>query len=105
MILTTTSIVEGRPVQRHLGIVTGEVILGANIVRDLFASLTDIFGGRSGKYEEVLSRGREQALRELEDKARTLGANAVIGVDFDYETIGARGSMLMVSVSGTAVVI
>lgn len=105
MILTTTSIVEGRPVQRHLGIVTGEVILGANIVRDLFASLTDIFGGRSGKYEEVLSRGREQALRELEDKARALGANAVVGVDFDYETIGARGSMLMVSVSGTAVVV
>ncbi|HQS71000.1 MAG: hypothetical protein B7Y36_04200 [Novosphingobium sp. 28-62-57] len=105
MILTTTSLVEGRPVQRHLGIVTGEVILGANIVRDLFASLTDIFGGRSGKYEEVLSRGREQALRELEDKARMVGANAVIGVDFDYETIGARGSMLMVSVSGTAVVL
>lgn len=105
MLITTTSIVEGRPVQRHLGIVTGEVILGANIVRDFFAAITDIFGGRSGKYEEVLARGREQALRELEDKARAFGANAVIGVDIDYETIGARGSMLMVSVTGTAVVL
>ena len=105
MLLSTTSLIEGRPVQRYLGVVTGEVILGANIVRDLFASITDIFGGRSGKYEEVLSRGREQAMRELEDKARALGANAVIGVDIDYETIGARGSMLMVSVSGTAVIV
>ena len=105
MLLSTTTLIEGRPVQRYLGVVTGEVILGANIVRDLFASITDIFGGRSGKYEEVLSRGREQALRELEDKARALGANAVIAVDIDYETIGARGSMLMVSVSGTAVLL
>lgn len=105
MILSTTSVIEGRPVQRYLGVVTGEVILGANIVRDIFASITDIFGGRSGKYEEVLSRGREQALRELEDKAQTLGANAVIGIDIDYETLGSRGSMLMVSVSGTAVVL
>ncbi|MFN3425379.1 MAG: heavy metal-binding domain-containing protein [Novosphingobium meiothermophilum] len=105
MILTTTSRIEGRPVQRYLGVVTGEVILGANIVRDIFASVTDIFGGRSGKYEEVLARGREQALRELEDRARSLGANAVIGLDIDYETIGARGSMLMVSVSGTAVLV
>ena len=105
MILTTTSRIEGRPVQRYLGVVTGEVILGANFVRDIFASVTDIFGGRSGKYEEVLARGREQALRELEDRARSLGANAVIGLDIDYETIGARGSMLMVSVSGTAVLV
>ncbi|MFN4135643.1 MAG: heavy metal-binding domain-containing protein [Novosphingobium sp.] len=105
MILTTTSRIEGRPVQRYLGVVTGEVILGANIVRDIFASITDIFGGRSGKYEEVLARGREQALRELEDRARSVGANAVIGLDIDYETIGARGSMLMVSVSGTAVLV
>ncbi|MFN3469096.1 MAG: heavy metal-binding domain-containing protein [Novosphingobium sp.] len=105
MILTTTSRIEGRPVQRYLGVVTGEVILGANIVRDIFASITDIFGGRSGKYEEVLARGREQALRELEDRARSAGANAVIGLDIDYETIGARGSMLMVSVSGTAVLV
>lgn len=105
MLIATTSLIEGRPVQRYLGLVTGEVILGANIVRDIFASITDIFGGRSGKYEEVLARGRDQALRELEDKARALGADAVIGVDVDYETIGARGSMLMVSVSGTAVVL
>lgn len=105
MLLSTTSLIEGRPVQRYLGVVTGEVILGANIVRDLFASITDIFGGRSGKYEEVLSRGREQALRELEDKAHALGANAVIALAINYETIGARGSMLMVSVSGTAVLL
>lgn len=105
MLVSTTSLIEGRPVQRYLGVVTGEVILGANIVRDIFASITDIFGGRSGKYEEVLARGREQALDELQAKAHALGANAVIGVDIDYETIGARGSMLMVSVSGTAVVL
>lgn len=105
MLLSTTSLIEGRPVQRYLGVVTGEVILGANIVRDLFASITDIFGGRSGKYEEVLARGREQALRELEDKARRLGANGLIGINFDYETIGSRGSMLMVSVNGTAVLL
>ena len=105
MLVSTTSLIEGRPVQRYLGVVTGEVILGANIVRDIFASITDIFGGRSGKYEEVLARGREQALDELQGKAHALGANAVIGVDIDYETIGARGSMLMVSVSGTAVVL
>ena len=105
MIVTTTPSVEGYQIAEYLGIVTGEAIMGANIVRDIFASITDIFGGRSGKYEEVLARGREQALRELEDKALSLGANAVIGVDIDYETIGSRGSMLMVSVSGTAVVL
>lgn len=105
MLITTTSILDGQPVQRYLGLVTGEVILGANIVRDVFASITDIFGGRSAKYEEVLARGREQALRELENRARALGANAVIGFSLDCKSIGARGSMLMVSVSGTAVVL
>ncbi|CAM3977192.1 UPF0145 protein CC_2377 [Novosphingobium lubricantis] len=105
MLISTTNLIEGRPVQRYYGVVTGEVILGANIVRDIFASITDIFGGRSGKYEQVLARGREQALRELEDRARALGANAVIGVDIDYETLGSRGSMLMVSASGTAVLL
>ncbi|MES2698256.1 MAG: heavy metal-binding domain-containing protein [Pseudomonadota bacterium] len=103
MIVTTTSVIEGRPVQQYFGIVTGEVISGANIVRDIFASVTDIFGGRSGKYEEVLSRAREQALSEMCDRARSLGATAVIGVDIDYEVLGKAGSMLMVSVSGTAV--
>ena len=105
MISTTTPTIEGRPVQRYCGIVTGEVIAGANLVRDIFASFSDIFGGRSGKYEEVLTRAREQALAEMEAKAQALGANAVIGVDFDYEVLGKAGSMLMVSASGTAVVV
>ena len=103
MIITTTAVIEGRPVHQYLGIVTGEVISGANIVRDVFASVTDIFGGRSGKYEEVLARAREQALAEMTERAHSLGANAVIGVDIDYEVLGKTGSMLMVSVSGTAV--
>jgi uncharacterized protein YbjQ (UPF0145 family) len=102
MIVTTTAIVEGRPVKEYLGIVTGEVIVGANIFRDLFASITDIVGGRSGKYEEVLSRARDQAIGEMKMKAIELGGNAVIGVDLDYEVLGGNGSMLMVSASGTA---
>jgi uncharacterized protein YbjQ (UPF0145 family) len=105
MLITTTSIVEGQPVRQYLGIVTGEVIAGANIVRDLFASVTDVFGGRSGKYEEVLARARDEALGEMKAKAAQMGGNAVIGVDIDYEVLGKAGSMLMVSVSGTAVVI
>ncbi len=103
MTLTTTNAVEGRPVQRYCGIVTGEVIVGANLFRDLFASVRDIVGGRAGSYEEVLSRAREEALSELRMKAVSLGANAVIGIDLDYEVIGANGSMLMVSATGTAV--
>ncbi len=103
MIVTTTAIVEGRPVQDYLGIVTGEVIMGANIVRDFFASITDLVGGRSGKYENVLARAREQAIAEMKEKAAELGGNAVIGVDLDYEVLGDTGSMLMVSASGTAV--
>ncbi|HOB14220.1 MAG TPA: YbjQ family protein [Novosphingobium sp.] len=105
MITTTTTLIEGRPVQRYIGIVTGEVIAGANVVRDIFASFSDFFGGRSGKYEEVLNRAREQALAEMESKAAEMGANAVIGVDIDYEVLGKAGSMLMVSCSGTAVVV
>jgi uncharacterized protein YbjQ (UPF0145 family) len=103
MIVTTTALVEGRPVQEYLGIVTGEVIVGANIIRDLFASITDIVGGRSGKYENVLARAREEALAEMQARAGELGGNAVIGVDLDYEVLGQNGSMLMVSASGTAV--
>jgi uncharacterized protein YbjQ (UPF0145 family) len=103
MIVTTTTAVEGHPVQQYLGIVAGEAILGANIFRDLFAGIRDIVGGRSGSYEEVLRRGREAAMAELQEEAKNLGANAVIGIDVDYETVGANGSMLMVSVSGTAV--
>jgi uncharacterized protein YbjQ (UPF0145 family) len=105
MLITTTAVVEGQPVRQYLGIVTGEVIAGANIVRDLFASVTDVFGGRSGKYEEVLSRARGEAIEEMKAAAAKLGGNAVIGVDIDYEVLGKAGSMLMVSVSGTAVVV
>ncbi|MCZ8325428.1 MAG: heavy metal-binding domain-containing protein [Sphingomonadaceae bacterium] len=105
MIVTTTSTVEGRPVQQYLGIVTGEVIVGANLFRDLFASVRDIVGGRSGSYEDVLARARMQALQEMQDTARNLGGNAVVGVDIDYEVLGSNGSMLMVSASGTAVVV
>lgn len=105
MLVTTTAMIEGKPVQRYLGIVTGEVIAGANLMRDIFASVTDIFGGRSGKYEEVLGRAREEALEEMQAKARALGGNAVIGVDIDYEVLGKAGSMLMVSCTGTAVVV
>ncbi|MGO4854891.1 heavy metal-binding domain-containing protein [Phaeovulum sp. W22_SRMD_FR3] len=103
MIVTTTDRVEGHPVTRYHGIVTGEAIMGANVVRDLFASITDIVGGRSGAYESKLKDARETALRELEERALALGANAVIGVDLDYEVVG--NSMLMVSASGTAVTI
>ncbi len=105
MFSTTTNSIEGHPVREYLGIVTGEVIVGANLFRDLFASITDIVGGRSGKYEDVLARARKQAIAEMEGEAVRLGGNAVIGVDLDYEVLGQNGSMLMVSASGTAVVV
>ena len=103
MILTTTTHIEGRPVAAYLGIVCGEVIIGANIFRDLFAGIRDIVGGRSGSYEDALNGARTQAMEELQAKAAKLGASAVIGIDLDYEVIGQNGSMLMVTVSGTAV--
>jgi len=105
MIVTTTNAVEGRPAQQYHGIVTGEVIVGANMFRDLFAGIRDIVGGRAGAYEDVLQRAREQALGEMRMRAAELGANAVIGVDLDYEVLGSNGSMLMVSATGTAVTI
>lgn len=105
MIVSTTAVLEGRPVKDYLGVVTGEVIVGANMFRDLFASITDLVGGRSGQYEQVLARARAEAIEEMTEQARQLGGNAVIGVDLDYEVIGQHGSMLMVSVSGTAVAI
>ena len=105
IIVSTTGRLEGRPAKEYLGIVTGEVIVGANLFRDLFASITDIVGGRSGKYEDVLARARKEAISEMEAEAARLGGNAVIGVDLDYEVLGQNGSMLMVSASGTAVVI
>ena len=105
MIVSTTPTLEGQPIREYLGIVTGEVIVGANVLRDLFAAVTDVLGGRSGKYEEVLKRARQEALGEMEAEAAKLGGNAVVGVDIDYEVLGSAGSMLMVSCSGTAVVV
>jgi uncharacterized protein YbjQ (UPF0145 family) len=103
MIITTTQTIEGKPVQKYLSIVSGEAIMGANIVRDLFASITDIVGGRSGAYEQKLAQARQLAIEEMTRQARELGANAVVGVDLDYEVI--RDGMLMVTASGTAVVV
>ncbi len=101
--VSTTPTLEGRPIQDYLGIVTGEVIVGANLFRDLFANIRDIVGGRSGSYERILADARKQAIEELQAEAASLGGNAVVGVDLDYEVIGQNGSMLMVSASGTAV--
>ena len=105
MILTTTPSVEGKTITKYCGIITGEAILGANIFRDFFAGVRDIVGGRSGAYEKELGKARQIALEELETEATKVGANAVVGVDLDYEVVGQGGSMLMVSVSGTAVVL
>lgn len=105
MIITTTPSVEGRKITQYHGIVVGEAIMGANIVRDVFASITDIVGGRSGAYEDKLQDARDTALKELQERAENFGANAVVGVDLDYEVIGKAGSMLMVSASGTAVTV
>jgi uncharacterized protein YbjQ (UPF0145 family) len=103
MLLTTTPTIEGQPIRQYMGIVTAEAIIGANIVKDIFAGIRDIVGGRSGTYERVIEEARMNALRELEGKAATMGANAVVGIDLDFETIGANGSMLMVVATGTAV--
>ncbi len=105
MIVTTTPTIEGKRVTRYLGVVTGEAILGANVFKDFFAGIRDIVGGRSSAYEKELRKARTIALAEVQQAAAELGANAVIGVDIDYETVGGSGSMLMVSVSGTAVVV
>ncbi len=103
MISTTTNSIEGKAIRDYKGIVTGEAILGANIIRDIFGGIRDIIGGRAGAYEESLREARQMALKEMEAEAEALGANAVIGVDIDYEVIGEQGSMMMVSASGTAV--
>ncbi len=101
MITTTTPSIEGKPVREYLGIVTGEAVLGANIIKDLFATVTDIVGGRSGAYENELAKARQIAIKEMEDEAARLGANAVVGVDLDYEVV--RQGMLLVTAAGTAV--
>lgn len=105
MLTTTTPTIEGRPIAAYHGIVTGEAIMGANIFRDLFAAVRDIVGGRSAAYEEKLGEAREIALEEMRRRASAMGANAVVGVDLDYEVVGPNGGMLMVSASGTAVTI
>ena len=105
MLITTTNTIEGRRILDYKGMVNGEAILGANVFKDFFAGIRDIVGGRSGAYESELQRARDIAVMEMKDYAQRLGANAIIGVDVDYETVGERGSMLMVAASGTAVVI
>jgi uncharacterized protein YbjQ (UPF0145 family) len=105
MIVTTTPTVEGKRITRYCGVVAGEAILGANLFKDLFAGIRDLVGGRSATYERELQRARDLALREMEEKARAAGGNAVVGVDLDYEVLGTGNGMLMVSASGTAVVV
>lgn len=103
MLLSTTNNIDGHQVKKYHGVVTGEAIIGANLFKDFFASITDLVGGRSGSYERVLREAKENAMQELQYNAQALGANAVIGIDLDYETIGNNSSMLMVTASGTAV--
>lgn len=103
MILTTTSQIDGHRIKEYLGVVAGEAILGTNFFRDFFANIRDIVGGRSGAYEKELQRAREIAFEEIQEEASQIGANAIVGIDLDYEVLGETGSMLMVTVSGTAV--
>ena len=105
MIITTTPTVEGRQITEYHGVVFGEVITGINFVKDFFAGVRNIVGGRSGSYEEELTNARTNAMRELEDRAQRLGANAIVGVDIDYEVLGTNNGMLMVTASGTAVTV
>ncbi len=105
MIITTTPNIEGKKITKYLGIVTGETIMGANFLKDFTAGLADFFGGRASAYEKELIKAKEIALSEMQKRAETMGANAVVGIDLDYETVGSNGSMLMVSISGTAVVV
>lgn len=105
MIITTTPSIEGKKVSKYIGVVSGETILGANIFKDIFAAFRDVFGGRSATYERELKRAKDMALKEMTEQAKGLGANAILAIDFDYETVGGKGSMLLVSVTGTAVVL
>jgi uncharacterized protein YbjQ (UPF0145 family) len=103
MIISTTPTLEGKKIQTYCGIVVGEAVMGANVFKDIFATIRDIVGGRSGAYEDELTKARKIAFLELENEARAMGANAVVGVDIDYEVVGKNGSMLMVSINGTAI--
>ncbi len=103
MLKTTTSTIDGKQIQEYLGVVVGEAILGANIFKDIFGAIRDIVGGRSGAYEKEMGKAREIAFEEMEAKARSMGANGIVGIDIDYEVVGQQGGMMMVSVSGTAV--
>ncbi len=103
MLLTTTPTIEGKKIITYYGVVTGETIIGANVFRDFMASIRDFFGGRSGAYEDVLREAKNTAMAEMSKEAERMGANAVVGIDLDYETVGQSGSMLMVTCSGTAV--
>ena len=105
MILSTTPTIKGHTIKEYKGVVTGETIIGANVFKDFFAGIRDIVGGRAGSYEEVLREAKDTSIKEMMQRAQTMGANAVVGIDIDYETIGSNGSMLMVATSGTAVVI
>lgn len=103
MLITTTNNIEGKKITQYYGIVSGETIIGANVFKDFFAGIRDIVGGRAGSYESVLRQAKDTALQEMSDQAASMGANAVIAVDLDYETVGGSGSMLMVTAAGTAV--
>lgn len=103
MIATTTPNIEGKTITEYLGVVAAQTIIGANFFKDILGGLTDIFGGRSGAYEKVLEEAKSLAMAELEQKAIAMGANAVVGIDLDFETVGSHGTMLMVIISGTAV--
>ena len=105
MILSTTPQIEGHPILEYKGVVTGETIIGANVFKDFMAGIRDIVGGRSGSYEKVLIEAKDISMREMMQRAEALGANAIVGIDIDYETIGGNGSVLMVATSGTAVII
>lgn len=105
MIVSTTPQIEGYPIREYKGVVTGETIIGANFVKDVFAGVRDFVGGRSNSYEKVLRRAKDTAMQEMIERAQNMGANAIVGIDIDYETIGKTNSMLMVATSGTAVVI
>ena len=105
MILSTTPTIEGHTIKEYKGVVTGETIIGANVFKDFFAGIRDIVGGRAGSYEEVLREAKDTSIKEMMQRAQEMGANAIVGIDIDYETIGESNSMLMVATSGTAVVI